>query len=133
MPSLHAADHPLVSALQDAFGTLVAEGAVDIITVEEDAEQDAAEVQADDWTLHVEGWPVHEAWIAIDAEPESPELLRTALESALGEADIRALTDLDEAVSGDMSRALTESGDELSMALAAIIQADVEPDEEDWE
>jgi hypothetical protein len=129
MPSLHAPDHPLVGALQDAFGTLVSEGAVDIVTVEEDAEQDACEVQADDWTLFIEGWPVHQAWIALDADPDSPEVFRTVLEGALGEGDIRALTDLDQALSGDVSRALTESGDELSVALAAMLQADVEPDQ----
>lgn len=126
MPSLHTADHPLVQALQEAFGPLVAEGAVDIVTLEEDAEQDACEVQADDWTLFIEGWPVHQAWIALDGEPASPEAFRTTLETALGEGDIRALTALDEALSQDVSRALTESGDDLSMALASMIKADVE-------
>lgn len=126
MPSLDAADHPLVGALQDAFGGLVAEGAVDIVTIEEDAEQDACEVQADDWTLFIEGWPVHQAWIALDTDVSSPEQLRTSLESTLSEADIRALTDLDEALAGDVTRALVDSGDEVSIALAAMIEADVE-------
>jgi hypothetical protein len=126
MPSLDAADHPLVGALQDAFGGLVADGAVDIVTLEEDAEQDACEVQADDWTLFIEGWPVHQAWIALDSDVASPEQLRTSLESALSETDIRALTELDEALAGDVARALVESGDELSIALAAMIEADVE-------
>lgn len=126
MPTLDAADHPLIGALQEAFSALVAEGAVDIVPIEEDAEQDACEVQADDWTLFIEGWPVHQAWIALDAEPESPESLRTSLEGTLGEDDILALTRLDQALSHDVSRALTESGDDVSIALASMLQADVE-------
>jgi hypothetical protein len=126
MPSLDAADHPLVGALQEAFGALVSEGAVDIVPIEEDPEQDACEVQADDWTLFVEGWPVHQAWIALDCDPGSPELYRTTLESALGERDLSALSHLDDAVAGDVTRALIDSGDGLSVALAALIEADVE-------
>ena len=126
MPSLHTNEHPLLGALQDAFGSLVDEGAVDIVTVEEDAEQDACEVQADDWTLFIEGWPVHNAWIALDADPESVEAIRTSLEAALGERDISALTELNRALSGDVSRALAESGDELSVALASMLDAGVE-------
>jgi hypothetical protein len=129
MPSLDAADHPLVGALQEAFGSLVADGAVDIVMIEEDAEQDACEVQSDDWTLFIEGWPVSQAWIALDADPASPEELRSTLESALSEEDIAALTELDEALAGDVTRALAESGDELSVALAAMIEADVEADD----
>jgi len=126
MPSLHANEHPLLGALQEAFGALVDDGAVDIVTVEEDAEQDACEVQADDWTLFIEGWPVHNAWIALDADPESVEAIRTSLEAALGERDISALTELNRALSGDVSRALSESGDELSVALASLLDAGVE-------
>lgn len=128
MPSLDPADHPLVGALQDAFGSLVAENAVDIVTIEEDAEQDACEVQADDWTLFIEGWPVAQAWIALDADVTSPEEFRSTLESIFSEEDLRALTDLDDALAGDVVRALTESGDELSVALASMIEADVEAD-----
>lgn len=126
MPSLDAADHPLVGALQDAFGALVADGAVDIVVLEEDAEQDACEVQADDWTLYIEGWPVSQAWIAIDNETASPEEFRTTLESTFSEEDLAALSELDETLAGDLARALAESGDELSVALATMIEADVE-------
>ena len=47
-----------VAVQGDRLRALVAENAVDIVTLEEDAEQDACEVQADDWTLFIEGWPV---------------------------------------------------------------------------
>lgn len=126
MPSLDPADHPLVGALQDAFGGLVAENVVDIVTIEEDAEQDACEVQADDWTLFIEGWPVSQAWIALDTDVASPEEYRTTLESVFQEDAIAALTHLNESLAGDIVRALTESGDELSIALASMIEADVE-------
>ena len=126
MPSLDPADHPLVSALQDAFGALVAENAVDIVILEEDAEQDACEVQADDWTLFIEGWPVSQAWIAVDNDVASPEEFRSTLESTFSEEDLAALSALDEALAGDVVRSLTESGDDLSIALASMIEADVE-------
>lgn len=126
MPSLDAAEHPLVSALQEAFSSLVADGEVDIVVVEEDAEQDACEVQADDWTLHIEGWPVSSAWIALDLDVTSPEDFRSTLESVLSEEDIEALSALDEALAGDVARALAESGDDLSIALSALVEADVE-------
>jgi hypothetical protein len=116
----------LISALQEAFGALVHDESVDIVPVEDDAEQDACEVQADDWTLFVEGWPLTDAWIAIDDEVSGPEELRTALESTLGERDIKAMQSLDEALSGAFASTLIESGDDLSMALAAMITANVE-------
>lgn len=128
MPSLDPADHPLVGALQEAFGGLVAENAVDIVTIEEDAEQDACEVQADDWTLFIEGWPVSQAWVALDTDVVSPEEFRSTLESVFSEEDLAALVQLDEALAGDVARALTESGDELSVALASMIEADIEAD-----
>lgn len=125
MPSLDAADHPLVSALQQAFAALVDDESVDIVPVEADEEQDAVEVQADDWTLYVEGWPLATAWIALDEDVTSPEALRGALESALDGRALEALEALDTALSGELVTALNESGDELSIALAAMLAADV--------
>lgn len=130
MPSLDAPDHPLVDALQEAFSSLVTEGAIDIVVVEEDAEQDACEVQADDWTLHVEGWPMSTAWIALDLDVTSPEEFRSVLEGVLSEEAIKALSALDESLAGDLARTLAESGDDLSIALAALIEADVEDEDE---
>ena len=126
MPSLDGAEHPLLAALQEAFGPLVHDESVDIVPVEEDAEQDACEVQADNWTLFVEGWPLTTAWIAIDDDVASPEEYRTALESALDERDLKAMQALDQALSGGFAANLAESTDGLSMALAAMIAAAVE-------
>lgn len=127
MPSLDAAGHPLVAALQDAFTTLVDDESVDIVPTD-NTDEDAVEVQADDWTLFVEGWPVTTAWIALDEDVVSPEALRTALESALGQRELEAMESLDTALSGDLASALTSSGDELSIALAALLSADVAKD-----
>lgn len=125
MPSLDGAEHPLISALQDAFGSLVEEEKVDIVTVEEDQEQDACEVQADDWTLFAEGWPIASAWIAIDDDVASPDQFRTTLERVLGPRDLQAMRDLNTALEGEFATVLSESGDELSIALGALIRADV--------
>lgn len=128
MPSLDGADHPLVSALHRAFAALVEDESVDIVPSEDDDDQDAVEVQADDWTLFVAGWPVTTAWIALDEDVTSPEALRTALESVLGQHELQALEAFDSSLSGDLADALTASGDELSIALAALLRADVAND-----
>lgn len=126
MPSLDGADHPLISVVQEAFNILVQDQSVDIVQVEDEASQDACEVQADDWTLFLEGWPLEESWIAIDDDVSGPEQLRTALEGTLDERAIEAMQSLDAALSGAFVTALTESGDEISIALAAMIHANVE-------
>lgn len=123
MPGLDAARDALLAALHEAFGSLVEEQTVDIVPVEGDG--DAAEVQADDWTLFVKGWPPSTAWIALDEEVSAPEALRTALESALAKPELVALASLDAALSGELATALNGSGDELSIALAAILAADI--------
>lgn len=124
MPSLDPTDHPLAAAMQQAFVALVDDGAVDIVRVEDDAEQDAYELQADEWTLHAEGWPIHDAWIALDTDVDDPAALRTALESALGPQDLAAMLELDSATNGDLCRGLNDSTDALSMALCALLSAD---------
>jgi hypothetical protein len=128
MPSLDGADHPLVSALHEAFAALVEDESVDIVPSEDDKDQEAFEVQADDWTLFAAGWPVTTAWIALDEDVISPEAFRTALESALGQRELQALETLDSSLSGDLADALTNSDDELSIALAALLRADVADD-----
>ena len=126
MPSLDGTEHPLLTALQEAFGPLVDDESVDIVPVEDDAEQDAYEVQSDTWTLVVEGWPLSTSWIAIDDDVTSPEQIRTSLESTLDERDLRAMQQLDKALAGGLASSLAESSDELSIALATMIAADIE-------
>lgn len=125
MPSLDGASHPLLAALQEAFGPHVEDDLVDLSTDEEDDGQDAFEVQADDWTLFVEGWPLHNAWIAIDEDAGTPEQFRTALEGTFSERDLEALESLNLELQGELVNALNDSGDGLSIALAAMLAADV--------
>lgn len=125
MPSLDGASHPLLAALQEAFGPLVEDDLVDLSTDEEDDGQDAFEVQADDWTLFVEGWPLHNAWLAIDDDTGAPEQFRTALEGTFSERDLEALEALNQDLQGELARVLNDSADGLSMALAAMLAADV--------
>ena len=125
MPSLEASSHPLLDALQEAFGQHVDDGLVDLVPDETDDGQDKFEVQSDDWTLVVEGWPLTSAWLAIENDPDAPEQLRPALEATFSDPDLEALTALDEALGGDLVTMLTESQDDLSMALAAMVRADV--------
>jgi hypothetical protein len=123
----------LLDALQQAFAQHVDDGLVDLVTDEDDDGQDRFEVQADDWTLVAEGWPLSAAWIAIDAETDAPEQLRPALEATFSDRDLESLTALDGSLNGDLVTMLNESQDELSMALAAMIHADVGDDEESGE
>lgn len=125
MPSLDGVSHPLLAALQEAFGAHVEDDLVDLTPDEEDDGQDAFEVQADDWTLYVEGWPLFKAWIAIDDDTASPEQFRTALEGTLSERDIEALESLNSQLQGELAILLNDSGDGLSMALSSMLAADV--------
>lgn len=125
MPSLEGSSHPLLDALQQAFDQHVEDRLVDLVTDEDDDGQDRFEVQADDWTLVAEGWPLTNAWIAIDKDADSPEQLRPALEATLTDRDLEALTALNDSLGGDLETMLNESRDDLSMALAAMIHADV--------
>lgn len=126
MPSLDGASHPLLDALQQAFSGHVEDDLVDLVAGEDDEEQDLFEVQADDWTLVVEGWPLASAWIAIENDTESPEQFRAALEATLSERDIESLEALNTRLSGDLATTLHESGDGISMALSALLAANVE-------
>lgn len=119
-------EHPLMSALQLAFGQLVDDERVDIVKLEAGNEPDACEVQADDWTLFLDGWPLTSAWIAIDEDVSGPQEFRTALEAILDESDLASMQVLDHQLDGGLSSALAESTDGLSVALAAMISADVE-------
>lgn len=124
MPIHDIADHPLTSSLQDAFGPQVDDDLVDIVEPNDQGEINAWEVQADAWTLVLEGWPLDNAWIAIDDDPAAPEQFRTALEAVLDQRDLAALASVDEALGGALVSALEASGDELTIALAALLSAD---------
>ncbi len=109
--------NPLIDALHLAFAALIETGEIDI-TTPPDAGEDETEVQADDWTLHLEGWPIATAWIAIDQEPESAVAQQAALATTFDHRELAALRDADRRLEGALVTHLRTSGDELSARLA---------------
>jgi hypothetical protein len=110
---------PLLAALRDAFTTSLTSGEVDVV---EDAAAGEVEVIADDWTLHLEGWPLTAAWFALDDDPASPAEQRAALSAALSRGGLPALRDADARLDGALTSALASSGDALSVTLTMLLR-----------
>ncbi len=68
MPTLDAPEHPLSVILRAAFAPQLESGDVDLVVLDAGS---AFEVQADEWTLRLEGWPVAAGFIALDEEPST--------------------------------------------------------------
>lgn len=115
--------HRLNRSLQDAFGTLTENNTVDIVTEHDTDEANTREIQADSWTLVLEGSTPEIAWIAIDEDISNPAQARAALQSTLNQQELGAMITLDDALSGSLSNALRKSGDDLSLALAEMVAA----------
>jgi hypothetical protein len=110
---------PLLDALREAFTTSLTSGEVDVV---EDAAAGEVEVIADDWTLHLEGWPLTAAWFALDDDPASPAEQRAALSAALSRGGLPALRDADDRLDGALTSALASSGDALSVTLTTLLR-----------
>lgn len=108
----------LGDALARAFGKLTDGGAVDIVALDD---PDEIEVQGDAWTLYVRGWPLVEAWIALDDEGASITEQREDLTNALGTPGLAALRALDADLSGALTERLNASLDGLSSTLASML------------
>jgi len=121
MTSLDAPEHPLQEILSTSFADLIERGAVELVLL---TGEDAIEVQADEWTLHIGGWPIRLAFIALDDEPGTDEERAGALNAALGPQDLASLRDTDAGLDEQLSDALRASRDPLSVALAAILRGD---------
>lgn len=118
MASLDALEHPLVEVLNVAFAALIDHGDLDVVVM---PEADEFEVQGDHWTLHLEGWPLSVAWIALDETPSSQAERLAALDAALGSKELAALRDADRQLEGALTAALLDSGDGLSQALTLVL------------
>lgn len=118
MASLDALEHPLVEILTGAFAHLIERGDADVAVM---PEADEFEVQGDDWTLHLEGWPLGIAWIALDEGPSSQAERLAALDAALGSTELAAFRDADRRLQGALIAALADSGDGLSQSLAVVL------------
>lgn len=119
-PEPDTTGHPLRDALRLAFASLIETGEIDL-AIPPDAVNDETEVQADDWTLHLEGWPIATAWIAIDQEPDSAAERRAALDATLDHRELAALRDADRRLEGALVARLRTSGDDLSALLADLL------------
>lgn len=118
MPSLDAADDPLVMILRNAFAPQLENGEVDLVATRGNAE---FEIQADNWTLHLEGWPVTMGFIALDEDPASLTEQRAALDAALDNQHMAALRTANRELDNAIVAALEDSGDELSALLASAL------------
>ena len=131
MPTHDAPEHPLALILKKAFASQLDSGEVDLVML--DGAQDF-EMQADEWTLHLEGWPVTMAFIALDDEPASLTERRNALDAALDNQHIVGIRRANALLDGAIVAALEDSGDELSLVLAQVValpESDADFEDED--
>lgn len=104
-----------MSLLEPVFAALEEDGEVDLLALPDDA---GFEVQADNWTLHLEGWPIATGFIALDEEPHSRADRLLALDAAIDLRHLAALRQANTLVGGDIARVLAASGDDVSLLLA---------------
>lgn len=128
MPTHDAPDHPLATILRDAFAPQLESGEVDLVI---ESGQSGFEIQADEWTLHLEGWPVSAAFIALDEEPVAVAERKVALDAALDNQHLAALRQANASLHNALSAALENSGDMLSALLADLIAATSDDETED--
>jgi hypothetical protein len=118
MPTLDAPGHPLHEALSQAFASQLERGDVDLVNM---PDARVVEIQSDEWTLHLQGWPVTLAFLALDDEPTTLEDRQAALDAALDAEHIAALRHANRLLDNAIAAALDDSGDELSATLARAI------------
>ena len=111
----------VAEVLEDALAALVGAGTLD---VELDADAGELEVVADEWTLHLEGWPQQPlAWLALDDEPDDPGQIPAALLAVFDPKTLKALAVADWRLGGDLVAALRAAHDPLADELADTLDA----------
>lgn len=118
MPTLDAPDHPLSLILKRAFAAQIEVGEVDLVLLDSGQE---CEIQSDEWTLHLEGWPVTMAFIALDDEPSAVRDRQAALDAALDNQNLASLRHANILLNNAIVAALVDSGDEVSALVATAI------------
>ncbi|MGI8405568.1 MAG: hypothetical protein ACR2OE_12550 [Thermomicrobiales bacterium] len=121
MTGLDMPQHPLQELLATSFSNLIESGSVDLVP---DPENDVVELQADEWTLHIAGWPIQLAFVALDEDPPIAAERLSMLNAALGPQDLGALQDADERLEGTLTKALLGSSDPLSVCLGQLLRGD---------
>jgi hypothetical protein len=121
MPAHEVPRHDLTLLLEETFAALIDKGEVDVVVNRDLSE---FEVISDEWTLHLEGWPLTTGFLALDDEPATDTERRAALDAALDTRHLAALRQLDRALDGALAAVLTDSGDALSELLVSVLQDD---------
>lgn len=84
------------------------------------ADEEGVSIATDEWTLRFEKNGI--AWLAIDAEPDEPDQLRSAWQQVVGAPAWKVLTEVNRE-SGDMlAMRLDASGDHLSIDIAMTLR-----------
>ncbi len=118
MPTHDAPQHPLAVILNAAFAPQLDSGDVDLVVFDAGS---AFEIQADEWTLRLEGWPVAAGFIALDDEPASLIERQAALDAALDDRHLAGLRHTNVLLDDAIVAVLEDSGDELSAILSRLI------------
>ncbi len=126
MPTHDAPDHPLALILRTAFAPQMDSGDVDLVDCRDGLS--GFEIQADEWTLRLEGWPVTSGFVALDDEPPSLRDRIQALDAAIVDQHLAALRHANVLLDNAIVAALKDSGDELSALLAQAIARSEDPD-----
>ena len=109
----------IVSTIREAMLARMKPIEFDIVASDEPG---AIELITDAWTLAIENGPDNPvAWIAIDAEPDTSHEYEKARHDAFRPNEIDALREIDRALNGFLSRALTASQDPFSAHIAAVL------------
>lgn len=125
MPAHEVPRHDMTELLDAAFAELVEQGEVDVVSDLAPAE---FEVQADEWTLHLEGWPLKSGFLVLDDEPLDDGERRNALDAALDSRHVAAIRKLNISTDGAVAAVLIESTDAISTLLASLLAEDAPQD-----
>ena len=112
------------ATVETIFAELIGRGEIDVAPAEEGS---GLEIQADQWTLAIDGDPMTVAFLAVDDEPGDASDLQQSLATVIEPDDLAALRALDQRWEGALRIALQQSGDMLSMQLATLLAEEPEP------
>lgn len=108
----------MTELLEEIFDALVEQGEVDVVS---DLAPSEFEVQADEWTLHLEGWPLDSGFLVLDDEPMTETEQRNALDAALDSRHLAAMRQLNRSTDGALAAVLIDSRDAISAMLASLL------------
>ncbi len=115
-------------ALQSAFAAFLDadENDVEILPEEGDTGDDIA-VAGETWTLYLSGWPgPRQVFVAIEDEPDEGAAaadVEAAWRAVVPDDILAAIRTADEELGGELTAALSASGDAVSMGVAAAVRS----------